>query len=174
MPDRAKGRSKQLQSKKPVKPRAQLPAAKPVSRALAGNGQAAKTAKPDGKRRAALHRMLMEKRQEVLKEIGGSIGHSLTEEQQRRLQAAMDVGDQALMDLDRELGISLLEMQNRKRQMIDEALTRLSEGTYGICAECGTEIGQKRLAILPFAKLCVQCQSKQELLERIEKEEERF
>jgi DnaK suppressor protein len=120
-----------------------------------------------------LHRMLMAKRQEVLREIGNSLGQSLTEDQQRRLESAMDVGDQALMDLEREMGISLLEMRNRKRQMIDEALTRLHEGTYGICAECGIEISEKRLAAVPFAKLCVDCQARQELIEKIEKGEER-
>lgn len=124
-------------------------------------------------RKEALHRLLMEKRRELLKEIGGVLGQSLTDDQQRRLESAMDVGDQALADLERELGISLLEMRNRKRQMIDEALTRLADGTYGICAECGVEISEKRLAAVPFAKLCVECQSRQELLEKIEREEER-
>ena len=115
----------------------------------------------------------MRKRQEIMKEIEGSLGQSLTEDQQRRLESARDVGDQALMDLDRELGISLMEMRNRRRQAIDEALTRLTEGTYGICAECGVEISERRLEAVPFAKLCVECQSKEELLEKIEKEEER-
>ena len=124
-------------------------------------------------RRDVLQRMLLTKRQEIMREIEGNLGQSLTEDQQRRLESARDVGDQALMDLDRELGISLMEMRNRKRQAIDEALTRLNEGTYGICAECGIEISEKRLEAVPFAKLCVQCQSRQELLEKIEKEEDR-
>ncbi|CAI4031172.1 DnaK suppressor protein [Nitrospira tepida] len=121
----------------------------------------------------SLHRMLMAKRQEILKEIGGSFGQSVTEDQQQRLESAKDVGDQALMDLEREVGISLMEMRNRKRQLIDEALGRLRDGLYGICAECGVEISERRLAVMPFAKLCVECQARQELLERIEKEEER-
>lgn len=125
------------------------------------------------RRREVLQRMLLGKRQEIIREIEGNLGQSLTEDQQRRLESARDVGDQALMDLDRELGISLMEMRNRKRQAIDEALTRLSEGTYGICAECGIEVSEKRLEAVPFAKLCVQCQSRQELLEKIEKEEDR-
>lgn len=124
-------------------------------------------------RRETLYRMLITKRREVMNQIGESIGQSLTADQQRRLEAAMDVGEQALMDVDRELWISLLEMRNRKRQMIDEALTRLAEGTYGLCAECGVEISEKRLAAVLFAKLCVDCQSRQELLEKIEKEEVR-
>ncbi len=125
------------------------------------------------KRREALHRMLMTKRQETLHEIGASLGQALTDDQQRRLESAMDVGDQALMDLERELGISLLEMRNRRRQQIDEALARLAEGTYGLCAECGIEISEKRLQAVPFAKLCVDCQTREELLEKIEKGEER-
>ena len=125
------------------------------------------------RRREVLQRMLLGKRQEIMREIEGNLGQSLTEDQQRRLESARDVGDQALMDLDRELGISLMEMRNRKRQAIDEALTRLSEGTYGICAECGIEVSEKRLEAVPFAKLCVQGQSRQELLEKIEKEEDR-
>lgn len=124
-------------------------------------------------RRESLHRMLMAKRQEIMREIEADLGQSLTEDQQRRLESARDVGDQALMDLERELGISLLEMRNRKRQLLDEAIRRLAEGTYGLCADCGVEISEKRLAVVPFAKLCVECQSKQELLEKIEKGEER-
>lgn len=125
------------------------------------------------RRQEVLHKMLIGKRQEIIKEIEESLGQSLTEDQQRRLESARDVGDQALMDLERELGISLMEMRNRRRQSIDEALTRLHEGTYGICAECGIEISERRLQAVPFAKLCVECQSRAELLEKIEREEER-
>jgi DnaK suppressor protein len=125
------------------------------------------------RRQEVLHKMLIGKRQEIIKEIEESLGQSLTEDQQRRLESARDVGDQALMDLERELGISLMEMRNRRRQSIDEAITRLHEGTYGICAECGVEISEKRLQAVPFAKLCVECQSRAELLEKIEREEER-
>jgi DnaK suppressor protein len=125
------------------------------------------------RRQEVLHKMLLEKRQAIIKEIEESLGQSLTEDQQRRLESARDVGDQALMDLERELGISLMEMRNRRRQSIDEALIRLHEGTYGICAECGVEISEKRLQAVPFAKLCVECQSRAELLEKIEREEDR-
>jgi DnaK suppressor protein len=150
---------------------------KPVSIAVsplaAKPKESAKEREARERRRDALQQMLMRKRQEILKEIEGSLGQSLTEDQQRRLESARDVGDQALMDLDRELGISLMEMRNRRRQAIDEALTRLNEGTYGICAECGIEISERRLEAVPFAKLCVECQAREELLEKIEKEEER-
>lgn len=135
--------------------------------------ESAKEREARERRQEVLYQMLMAKRQEIIKEIEGNLGQSLTEDQQRRLESARDVGDQALMDLDRELGISLMEMRNRRRQSIDEALNRLKDGTYGICAECEVEISEKRLQAVPFAKLCVECQSKAELLEKIEKEEDR-
>ncbi|MGQ0811244.1 MAG: TraR/DksA family transcriptional regulator [Nitrospiraceae bacterium] len=135
--------------------------------------ESAKAREEREQRRDSLQRILLSKRHEIMKEIEGSLGQSLTEDQQRRLESARDIGDQALMDLERELGISLMEMRNRKRQLIDEALRRLVEGTYGLCAECGVEISEKRLAAVPFARLCVECQSRQELLEKIEREEER-
>lgn len=144
-----------------------------VVEAVARPKESAKDRDARERRQETLHQMLMGKRQEIIREIEGNLGQSLTEDQQRRLESARDVGDQALMDLDRELGISLMEMRNRRRQAIDESLNRLRDGTYGMCAECGIEISEKRLQAVPFAKLCVECQSKAELLEKIEKEEDR-
>ena len=83
--------------------------------------------------------MVMLKRQQFFNQIKEIVGQSLTDDQQRRLESSKDVGDQAMMDLERELGISLLEMQNWEGQLIDEALIRLAEGAYGVCADCGAE-----------------------------------
>lgn len=124
-------------------------------------------------RHVALKEILLAKREALIQEIKQQLGQSVTEEQQRRLEAAMDSGDQALVDLDREMGISLQEMRNRERQLIDDALDSLDEGTYGVCAECGGEINEKRLQALPFARLCVECKSKRELMEKIERSEQR-
>ncbi|HSA62018.1 MAG TPA: TraR/DksA C4-type zinc finger protein [Nitrospiraceae bacterium] len=160
-----------------IRPAAAAVVVKPAAAAIVAEPvrpkETAKEREARERRQEVLQKMLMGKRQEIIKEIEDSLGQSLTEDQQRRLESARDVGDQALMDLERELGISLMEMRNRRRQSIDEALTRLHEGTYGICAECGVEISEKRLQAVPFAKLCVECQSRAELLEKIEREEER-
>ncbi len=125
-------------------------------------------------RSMTLRKIMLEKRIKLMKEIQDQLGQSLTEEQQRRFESAMDSGDQALLDLEREMGISLQEKRNRERQMIDEALVSLEEGTYGICVECNTEISEKRLAVMPFARLCVECQEKIELFEKIERGEQRI
>jgi len=124
-------------------------------------------------RHASLKKILLAKREALIQEIKQQLGQSVTDEQQRRLEAAMDSGDQALVDLEREMGISLQEMRNQERKNIDNALDSLDEGTYGACAECGEEISEKRLHALPFARLCVECQSKRELMEKIERSEQR-
>ena len=121
----------------------------------------------------ALQHILLDKRQEILREIHHNVGQSLTEAQQRYLESVGDVGDQALMNRERDRSIFMMEMRNRTRQSLDEALTRLREGTYGLCEECGIDINAKRLQAIPFAKLCVACQSRAELLEQIERAEER-
>ena len=123
-------------------------------------------------RKVALRKILMDRRQEVMKEIDGLLGNRMSDEYQRRVDSAPDVGDQALLDTERVRDISLLEMRNKMRQQIDEALAKLEEGTYGRCADCKVEISEKRLRTVPFARRCVACQEKEEMLEKIELEEE--
>jgi RNA polymerase-binding transcription factor DksA len=42
-------------------------------------------------------------------------------------------------------------------QLIDAALTRIKEGSYGMCASCGIKIPDKRLAALPYVTTCIIC-----------------
>ena len=44
--------------------------------------------------------------------------------------------------------------------LIDTALSRIKNGNYGICASCGKEIPEKRLAALPYVTTCVSCAEK--------------
>lgn len=125
------------------------------------------------RRHEALRNMLLSKHQEIMSELLDNVGQALTEGQERRLESIGDAADQALRTFERDRSVFVMEMRNRKRQAFDEALTRLREGTYGICAECGIDINEKRLQAVPFAKLCVACQSRTEMLERIEQAEER-
>jgi len=58
---------------------------------------------------------------------------------------------------EREQAISRL-LENRLGE-IDGALTPLDSGAYGLCADCSQPIPPRRLEALPFATLCVTCQS---------------
>ena len=43
-------------------------------------------------------------------------------------------------------------------RQVSDALERMTTGEYGICPECGQPISARRLAALPWAALCIQCQ----------------
>ena len=49
---------------------------------------------------------------------------------------------------------------------IDQALVKIETGDYGECANCGEDIGAKRLKARPVAELCIDCKSEQEKIER--------
>lgn len=45
---------------------------------------------------------------------------------------------------------------------VNAALSRIAEGTYGTCVNCGREIAPRRLEALPYATLCIECQAQAE------------
>ena len=50
---------------------------------------------------------------------------------------------------------------------IERALSKLEDGTFGICEECGEEISEGRLQARPVATLCIKCKEKEETIEKI-------
>ena len=49
-----------------------------------------------------------------------------------------------------------------KLSEIEDALERIKDTSYGGCEECGEPIAEDRLRALPFTRVCVECQSKNE------------
>lgn len=74
-------------------------------------------------------------------------------------QHQADVGTE-LFDRERDLGI--LEAVEGELTEVERALTRIDEGTYGICEACGKQIADERLEAQPYARLCVQDQEQAE------------
>ena len=58
--------------------------------------------------------------------------------------------------------LNQVDSQNRTVHMIDEALRRIADGTYGICEICGQLIRKPRLMNMPFVHTCMECQSEME------------
>jgi len=54
--------------------------------------------------------------------------------------------------------IALLHHEQMELVAAQEALSRMNQGDYGTCSECGDAIGVKRLMVLPAVHLCVSCQ----------------
>ncbi len=61
-----------------------------------------------------------------------------------------------------EKNLALADNIRRQLEMTESALTRLEEGTYGICTNCGRPIDPERLEALPHATLCIDCKRQQE------------
>jgi DnaK suppressor protein len=77
-------------------------------------------------------------------------------------QAAQDVADKAANSYTKEFLFGQTHNDRSLLQMIDAALMRIREGSYGECAQCHEEMQQKRLEAVPWAKHCISCQQKQE------------
>jgi len=61
-----------------------------------------------------------------------------------------------------ETRLGMAEHERNRLAEITAALQKIEDGTYGICSACGQEIPEARLNAMPTAKLCLNCQSKQE------------
>lgn len=84
------------------------------------------------------------------------------EENGRSQSRNPDRGDLAEDYSNRERNLALQAMEAEQLEQIEEALTRLDEGRYGLCENCDQQISPGRLEILLYATLCVTCQSQQE------------
>ena len=74
--------------------------------------------------------------------------------------------DQVRAALDRDITVEQMNRQTRLKQEIRSALGKLDGSLYGVCEECQEPISQRRLEALPWARLCVKCQSQSEARER--------
>ena len=64
----------------------------------------------------------------------------------------------------------VLRLRGREKTLlkkIDEALKRIEDGEFGICEECGDDIGTKRLEARPVTTLCIRCKEDQERKEKL-------
>jgi DnaK suppressor protein len=73
-----------------------------------------------------------------------------------------DSGDVAAYSYSKEVLMGLGENERTKLRLVEEALAKIDEGTYGVCERCEEPIPVKRLELLPFTRYCVQCQSELE------------
>lgn len=70
-----------------------------------------------------------------------------------------DTVDLSVMDVNKELALRLGERESQMIADIDQALLRIQEGSYGICARCGKLIDERRLEAVPTARYDAACQA---------------
>lgn len=123
----------------------------------------------EGERYRVLKRMLEDRRLEIHEKL-----RSLRETLPAEADLVKDTEEQSVDDFVQAVDFALMEMKSETLRKIDEAIQRLEAGGYGLCAECGAEIAEARLAALPFAGLCRRCQEAQESREAQEREARGF
>src|SRR5208337_5246947 len=77
-------------------------------------------------------------------------------------EATQDVADRAASSYNKEFLFSQSNNERQLLQMVDRALLRIREGSFGECIHCGKEINAKRLDAVPWTRHCIECQEKLE------------
>ena len=111
------------------------------------------------KKRLEQFKKQLEQRQQELRRVV-----SRTQEDGRiaDAEAAQDIADRAANSYTKEF---LFAQSNNDRQllsMVENALGRIREGSFGECISCGKEINSKRLEAVPWTRYCIECQEKLE------------
>ncbi|MHB8734954.1 MAG: TraR/DksA family transcriptional regulator [Terriglobales bacterium] len=77
-------------------------------------------------------------------------------------EVTQDIADKAINSYTKEFLFHQSNNDRQALQLIDEALTRIRDGSFGQCITCGSELNPKRLDAVPWARYCIACQEKVE------------
>ncbi|NOS36302.1 MAG: TraR/DksA family transcriptional regulator [Deltaproteobacteria bacterium] len=106
--------------------------------------------------------MLLDLKRDVWGRVRAELFEKFGREYLDQYDIPQDIEDLALLDLIEETELALTDIRCRKLMEIEEALKRLEEGRYGICVDCGGDIDEERLRVVPFTVSCVACQREKE------------
>jgi RNA polymerase-binding transcription factor len=110
------------------------------------------------KRLEQFKKRLEERRQQLRRNV------SRTAEDGRRPdeEATQDVADRAASSYNKEFLFHQSNSERQLLQMVERALSRIQEGSFGQCIACGRDINPKRLEAVPWTRHCIECQEKLE------------
>ncbi len=77
-----------------------------------------------------------------------------------------DPNDRASVESDLNFELRIRERERKLSDKINDALQRISAGTYGVCTGCGQDISIQRLQARPVTELCIDCKTRQEQREK--------
>lgn len=115
---------------------------------------------------AEFRKIVLKRKEEILDEIKHISEDTLKKSQK---DASGDISgytyhmaDVATDTYDREFSLGLASNERKLLYDLDDAIKRIEDGTFGICEDCKSLITKTRLKAVPYARLCVKCQEKQE------------
>lgn len=115
-------------------------------------------------------KLLLKKKEEILQAVKHIEQDTLSRSQRDASGDlsgyTLHMADVATDSYDREFSLGLASNAQRILYEIDEALKRVKEKGFGNCQLCEKPIPRKRLTAIPYASLCIACQSKEETTRR--------
>jgi RNA polymerase-binding protein DksA len=112
---------------------------------------------------AELARSLEKRYESLLEEVRDELERSENQQYVELLgRTPADSGDESVADALADLNLGLIDRHIRELRDIEAARTRIGDGSFGSCIDCGAEIGFERLVAYPTAKRCLACQRQRE------------
>lgn len=105
--------------------------------------------------------LLLGRRDEILKHADNTVS-----DMNDQKENYPDPTDRAAIESDRNFTLRLRERERFLLVKINEALERIEDSTFGICEDCGDEIGVKRLEARPVTTQCIACKTRAEAAEK--------
>lgn len=150
--------AKKAPAKTPVKPAAKVPA-KPAAKVAPKSPEKPHKDHKDHKDPFDKYRKrLLIRQEELILDI--SRNRQVTDETVD--EQAQDMVDRATAAYTREFAFSLSEADRKALLLIEQALLRIEQGTYGVCVHCQGIVQEKRLEAVPWARHCLECQEMQD------------
>lgn len=110
-----------------------------------------------------LTRQLNAARDTLLQEIRGELENSGNQHRIELLNREPgDSGDESLANALADFNVQQLDRHIQALRDIEASFVRIKAGEYGVCIDCGDDIGFARLQAYPTAKRCIVCQEKRE------------
>ena len=109
-----------------------------------------------------LHTAIEQRRKALLSELQDDAERVRRDRHEDLAGAAPDAGDESVAALIADLDHADMGRDLNELRELEAARSRLAEGRYGICDDCGGEIGYERLKANPAAARCIACQTRHE------------
>jgi DnaK suppressor protein len=117
----------------------------------------------DAKILAKYRKLLLDEKQRILNNSKNALKHELA----LSPDDLPDETDLAASEVNQNLVFKLRDRERQLLSKIDEAMSRIEDGTFGACDDCEEPIEVRRLEARPMSTLCVACKEKQEHREKI-------
>ncbi len=96
--------------------------------------------------------------QEILESKEAELVRVLRKRDGIAIEKSADQMDESQYASERDLAIRNVDRESTLLRQVRAALRRIRDGSFGTCIECDSAIGPKRLAAVPWAQRCIQCQ----------------